>query len=860
MSKSNISGLNSLNLETHYIQRPRLNKILDDATHGSLVCVIAGAGYGKTQAVLHYIEQRKCATTRWLQLTDSDNVTSLFWEHLIRIAFVNNPDLADELSGFGFPETLPHFKHLAEIINIKQSRQQKTFIVLDDFHLIYSKEILVFMERLVHLQLLGVCVIILSRKEPEINVVSLFSKGKINIITEGELCFTTSEAGEFFMQRVIPVSAQNLLQLMEATKGWPLAINMLSLILKRIPDNLKYALDTIMQNIFKFLEVEAWSDFSKNVQKMIVKLSLLSDLPIAPLQEFSSETDLLKSTSELSSFVWFNSLTNELRIHPLYLEFLQGKQDVLSYEEKEDIYSKAAQWCSENNLYMDAIQYYAKLNKFECMIKILFSYPFKLPRDTSEYLLNTLENLDPNHGEQSNPNVLFLKNYFIPLLLVGAGRYEEAKERALAVIQEWEGMDSPLAIVILYLTYSNLAYIDMYICTVTHEYNGPEYAKKFVEYFKQSTIPPMEVSGAFISAEIRSFACLVGEGSDLAKLDEFLEASKQTALYIAQTPLEIYTGYDDLVACEYAFFKNQPYCARIHANNAILKARGKKQYNISAMAEKYLLRTAMQEGNVSLVKEALKQMHSSLNNLDFRSRQLYYDLYTGLFYAQIGLPEMVPLWLVMDDREVASEIHMPSRELIIIAWYCIASKKYDQALVILCNSYPREAHERFLFGELRILLLTAVARIKTGDSEGAVSDLEKAYNLSFQGVFEMFFIELGKELHALIVAALSHSDCSIPKEWLGEIERKTSIYSKKVAVIASAIKNEMNIIETISLSARENEVLNDLYHGLSREEIATNRYLSVNTVKKILQSIYLKLDAQNNVDAVRIAFERKLIE
>jgi len=52
------------------------------------------------------------------------------------------------------------------------------------------------------------------------------------------------------------------------------------------------------------------------------------------------------------------------------------------------------------------------------------------------------------------------------------------------------------------------------------------------------------------------------------------------------------------------------------------------------------------------------------------------------------------------------------------------------------------------------------------------------------------------------------------------------------------------------LSAREYEVLTDLYHGLSREEIAAHRFLSINTVKKIFQSIYIKLDASNNIDAI----------
>ena len=124
----------------------------------------------------------------------------------------------------------------------------------------------------------------------------------------------------------------------------------------------------------------------------------------------------------------------------------------------------------------------------------------------------------------------------------------------------------------------------------------------------------------------------------------------------------------------------------------------------------------------------------------------------------------------------------------------------------------------------------------------------------------MPFIELGKAFHSLASVARKQKDCAIPEKWLISTERKASVYAKRSAVIANSFKSEKNIKDSISLSERETEVLGDLYHGLSREEIAEVRYLSVNTVKKILQSIYIKLDATNNVDAIRIALEKKLLK
>jgi len=860
MDNVNKINLNNSPLTTDYLPRPRLDKIFDQATRGKLVYVIAGAGYGKTQAVRHYIEQQPDAVVRWVQLSESDNVGSCYWESLAYTIASDNPDLATRLRELGFPETSSRFKQFTEILKRMEYRAQKTFFVFDDFHLIHSKEALGFVERCARLDIPGACMIIISRTEPGINTVSSFSRGEASRVTEDELRFTVDEIAEFFTQNAVPFRVEDLSKFADVTKGWALAVKLLSLVLKRDPTQPGHAIDIMKQNTFKLFETEAWVNLPASVQKMIVEISLVSDLPLALLQEVLHDRPLLQDAPNLTSFVWFDSLTGDYRMHPLYLEFVQSKQDILSSAEKQSIYRQAAQWCLEHDFYMDAVNYFAKSRQFDRIIEVLFSYPFKLPTDACEYFLDILEQLDFNDEERSDPSVLFLENFFVPIFLIGAGRCEEARKRSLDAIQTWEHADSPLSSAFLGIAYSNLAYIDFYTCPVTHQYNAPDYLKKSIDYFKKSPIPPTSGSGSFAVADIRSFACLVGESATLVELDQFMEATKRTARYLEETFHDMYYGYDDLVACEIAFFKNQPDVARVAAHRAAEKAREKRQYSIEAMAEQYLLRIALQEGDYPLVKELLNQLREHLKNPDFWNRQLVHDLYVGFFYAQIELPEMIPAWFIVDEKETASEVRLPARELIVSVKYYIASKKYSQALTLLGKSTPRDPYERFLFGELALSLLSAVAKIKMGDTAGALTDFKKAYHLSFEGVFERPFVDLGRNLRPLVAAELKEPNRGIPIEWLKMIDRKASAYAKKVDVITDSVKRAENIEDTVQLSDRELDVLNDLYQGLSREEIAANRHLSVNTIKKALQSIYIKLDASNMADAIRIAMGKKLIE
>jgi len=846
-------------LASSFFPRPRVDRIFDRAARGKLVYVIAGAGYGKTQAVYHYLKRQEDAVVRWLQLTESDNVGARYWESLTHGVAYDNPDLAAKLREFGFPETPARFRQFSDILKKTEHRSHKTFLVLDDFHLIHSKQALTFAERCAHLQVQGACVIIISRSEPQINAVSLFSRGRASIVNEDDLRFTENEIIDFFTYKGIPPAPENIQGYIEATEGWALAIKLLSIVLARSPGSAGHAVNTMKQNIFRLFETEAFNNFPDEVKKSLVRLSLVSDLPLTPLSELSGKNALIKEIPQLESFMWYDSYIGDYRVHPLYIEFLKGMRHILSDREVLATYRWAAQWGFDNNFFMDAVGYFAKSYQYERILEIMLSYPFKLPYDACGFLYDTIENIDMGRLDKDNYSVSLLKSFFVPLFLMGMGRYDEAKGRALAAIREWGGYDTPFTNNILSGIYGNLAYMGLYSCTATHIYDIAGSMKKSVAYHKLSAIPPVNISGAFGVADVRSFACLVGEGAQKKDFGLFLEDAEEAAGYIAETAHNMYYGYADLAACELAYFRGQMDTASRHAHSSVLKAREKKQYSIEAMAEQYILRMAVHDGDYALVKSILTKLGAHLENPAFWNRQLFFDLFTGLFYIQIGMPTMAPAWLAADDKGVKSEVHIPIRELIVGAKYCIATKKYSRALTMIYNSYPRDPRERFVFGELTLSLLSALALLKNGDIDGSMRDMKKAYNLSYDGEFEMPFIELGANFRPLAAEAQKHADCAIPEGWLKSIELKAAVYVKKSAVVRNAIKNEQKIIDTVQLSERETGVLNDLYHGLSREEIAVNQFLSINTVKKILQSIFIKLDAGNSVDAIRIALEMKLI-
>lgn len=65
--------------------------------------------------------------------------------------------------------------------------------------------------------------------------------------------------------------------------------------------------------------------------------------------------------------------------------------------------------------------------------------------------------------------------------------------------------------------------------------------------------------------------------------------------------------------------------------------------------------------------------------------------------------------------------------------------------------------------------------------------------------------------------------------------------------------------ETVLLSTREIEVLEQLSKGLKNQAIADNLFLSISTVKKHIENIYTKLQAHNRIEMLQKAKQNKLI-
>jgi DNA-binding NarL/FixJ family response regulator len=77
--------------------------------------------------------------------------------------------------------------------------------------------------------------------------------------------------------------------------------------------------------------------------------------------------------------------------------------------------------------------------------------------------------------------------------------------------------------------------------------------------------------------------------------------------------------------------------------------------------------------------------------------------------------------------------------------------------------------------------------------------------------------------------------------------------------IAKVVINSFRKNQDSPLSKRETQILELIYNGKSRPQIATELFIDLETVRSHIKNIYTKLDVNSRADAIKIARDNKLI-
>jgi LuxR family maltose regulon positive regulatory protein len=767
-----------------YLERPQVYDLLERAVQSPLVIVVAGAGYGKTHEVYSFVQQHKVRTI-WLQLSERDNMGDRFWENYTAAVATVSREVAKKLIELGFPTTEQQIDRYLRFFQDTLVSDQRYFFIYDDLHLVTDKAVLRFLELSVTVPL-HITSILISRAEPSLNLMKMASKGLLARITEEDLRFSREEMISYFHLLNIRISPDTAASIYRDTEGWAFAIHLAGLTLRNQSSNAAYVPQALRANIFKLIESEVMAPLKEDLQRFLIKLSLVDHLALPLLVELADKSSFIEKIEVIGSLIRFDSYLNAYHIHHLFLDYLKGRQNELTVEEKTEVWSKAAVWCVANNQKLDALSYYEKAGAYDKLIEVVYeAFPLAMPNRVARFLLNILDRT-PEDIYRKIPSAWVLRAHVLMVLEL----FDRAVSEIKGIIATLEAEDpTPFHYQMLSTCYNDLGFIGLTTSTYSRDYDYVHWFEKGYSYYRLSG---PKLSESVMVAGLSAFVCRVSV-PDKGEIEKYIEANAGMVFYTTRSMGGLYAGLDDLARAEYAFFKTDAVKAEQFAYKALHKAREGHQYEIENRALYYLIRISLYQGTYDKIPRYLQFLEAQLSQKDYFNLDTYYDIVTGEFYLRLGQTEKLASWLKNDFEESDLNSLVYGLETMVRIKYHFYQKRYTAALALMTNQKSIYGYSGYLFGKISFRLMEALCRYRIKDIPGAIEALETAYELESPSGLDMYFIEMGREMAALVSAVLKEESYResagsgagrIPREWLEKIRRAALAYERKISAAA----------------------------------------------------------------------------
>ena len=383
MAAERVVVTNPPKLEGALLSRPHLvSRILDNRSK-RLQLINAPAGFGKTTLLAECYHTVKAGggLACWMLVSPSDNLPSRFLAHFIEAISQGSPAVVAEAKKIiaAAPSALPD-SVLSSLIEGFAALNQSFTLFLDDIHVLEEREICGPLNAFFRSLPYSVRVICASRGRPNLSLEEQSMRGMLAEISWNSLRLSLDEARKYLLElEGVNISEAQVNALFEVTEGWIGGIKLASLAAHRDGESLAplAELSGRQIDISDYLFETIFRNQSDDVCEFLLSTAILDRLTPALCAAVSGVDNCLPIIDEIErknlflvrldySRTWF-------RYHQLFAGFLYGLLERRHPERIAQLFTKAALWCSQNNLLADALAYAMRGKLYDLAVELLLS-------------------------------------------------------------------------------------------------------------------------------------------------------------------------------------------------------------------------------------------------------------------------------------------------------------------------------------------------------------------------------------------------------------------------------------------------------------------------------------------------------
>lgn len=801
---------------------PRIKKAMEPIREYPLTLVEAPMGYGKTTAIREYLKDSGMDVL-WLRIHDASMAD--FWNGFSGLFSVLDPVRSQGLSKLGFPYdgTLRR-----EALNLLEGIRlnRTTAVVLDDYHLVECPEINRLISFLAYSEINDLYLILTSRYTDMQELEELTLKRRLCHITKESLALNVEEIAAYYKLCGILIPEAEARALHQLTEGWISALYLMML------NYIEEGAFVSVANLLTLIGKAVYEPFTAEIREFLPMLSLFDGFTQEQaefLWEKGNAGRLLKEVAGRNAFVRYDNRSKSYQIHGLFNQFLKEIMELRP--DVTDIRRKVGQWFLLNGRYKEAMECFSLCGDSDGLLQALEAD--RGQSYSNENLSVLIKYMDACTPEALAAHPLALLIYAMALFTFNEmERFEDTCGlfgRSMVLSESMEETERNHLLGELELLLSFTCYNDIRRMSEHHQkakllMSGPA---RIYETDSNWTFGATSVLYMFYR--------------ESGMLDQHaFDMTGAMPTYCALTDNHG-IGANHIMEAELYYSRGEFESAEIALQRARLKTRGNLEFSIHIAIDHLSTRLALVRGDTERLMAVLSKVNQEIQRHQAYSYLHSVELCEGLIFGCLNLKNRIPTFVAEGD---------PSKTCLMFPAYGQVNIAHGRSLLVhgeylkLIGSIEHFVGIASLFPNLLGIIYAQIhlsaANLRIFRAQAAQEALEAALRIAAPDKLYMPFVENSD----FIMPLLEQLDRPGPFQ---ETVRAICALCPDYLAGTAAIRKALDSAPGKPLSEREAEIARLTAEGLTNREIGERLFISPNTVKTQLKSIFEKMGVTSRI-------------
>ncbi|MDY0235367.1 MAG: LuxR C-terminal-related transcriptional regulator [Gudongella sp.] len=816
-----------------YYFSKRLLEKLERIDNHPLTLVEAPSGFGKTTAILEYLNSNKShAVQHWYTCLGETPTKS--WKGICDMFSVIDDAVASLLRKLEFPNE----DTLVDIaLSLRELRcERETFLVIDNYQLLKSEIPRRIINAFSTHDNANLHIIFITQQLKQNDKITV-NYANIYQINNKDLLFDRKDIVIYFRMAGIRLTGEEQTILYSITEGWVLAIRLQMTNYKQVGTFARTS------DIEQLVKMAVWNLLSDDEKKFLLLVSVLDGFTIRQVQIMMDEDILSENIVRLideNVFIRFLPEKDMYTLHSVLLDYLRSRFYNHQPEGFQTIMlRRAGKACTFVGDYYAAAQFYYKIQDYEAILSLPFDGIY-LNNQKERNVLDFITELVYNCPEELFRKYPLTSLGFAFNLYMGGKREPYTRLRSLVadMIQNSEGISETdfkrikgeFALLTSFDDYNDIKKMSEGHRTALEYLNGPS-------LFLIPNTPWTFGNVSVLNMFWRETGELEKELDDMDKCMPIYSMIVQGHGVSANI----------VMRAEALLLKGADGAAEALCHKALYLARSKKQIVLCLCSELLLARIAILRGDVDAYQVALNSLNEYTAPTVDRFVLRALELCTMSLKLTLGETKELADWIYdLENMKKVLYINAIPYGHLLYGKILLIEKRYNELYGLSGLMIGMAEGMNYLLPQVYQLIFFAVAKYRQGQRVESQESLVKALNIALPDKIYLPFAEYGKEILPLLKSV--HLEVS-NRERLSDV----ILLCGRQNIGMEAIKRKF-FYSKIVLTPREREIALMAKDGLTVKQIAESLFISTNTVKSALKIIYDKLGVHSKVQLTRLDF------